>query len=77
MPVKLQLKEQKFHKDDLPESHFVELRQFLQKKHRAEAIAAKMNAKTGRGGSIRAPARNQNNDDLTLQAQISTNTREI
>ena len=42
VPVKLNLPQKKYHKDNLDESHFVEQRNFLQRKHRQEAIAAKM-----------------------------------
>jgi len=45
VPIKLEIKERKLHKDDLKEQHFLDLRQFLHKKKRQEAIAAKMNAK--------------------------------
>ncbi len=41
-PEKLVIVERKLHSDDLKEQHFIELRQFLHKKQRQEAIAAKM-----------------------------------
>lgn len=54
----------KLHKDNLTEQHFVELRQFLHKKHRQEAIAAKVNSKSTRGGSLRIT---KPNDDFGSQ----------
>ena len=48
MPVakKLEIKEKKYHKDDLSEQHFTDLRNFLHKKKRQELVHAKMNAKS-------------------------------
>mmetsp|Transcript_29113 Transcript_29113/g.36093 ORF Transcript_29113/g.36093 Transcript_29113/m.36093 type:complete len:81 (-) Transcript_29113:106-348(-) len=53
----------KLHKDNLPEQHFADLRHFLIKKHRQEAIAAKMSSRTGRSIIARA-GRGAVNDDL-------------
>ena len=59
-PIKINIPERKVHNDDLSEQHFVELRNFLYKKQRQEAIAAKMSAR-GRG-SMRAKI---TNDDIS------------
>ena len=42
VPQKLDVVERKLHKDDLPDRHFYDLRQFLHKKHRADALNKKM-----------------------------------
>lgn len=63
-PFKVDLPEKKLHNDNLPEQHFTDLRLFLIKKHRQEAIAAKMSAKTARAfGSRAAKTATAANDD--------------
>ena len=69
--MKLDLKERKLHKDDLPEQHFTDLRHFLLKKHRQEAVAAKMARARGRG------VKSGYNDDLQGNSRLGDREIEI
>ena len=72
--MKLDLKERRLHKDDLPEQHFTDLRHFLLKKHRQEAVAAKM--ARGRGG-MRGGSKGGYNDDLQANSRLGDREIEI
>lgn len=71
VPIKLDLKVKRYHKDTLDETHFTEQRNFLHRKQRQEALTAKISSKSVRGGeSTTRNKKGAQNDDLSRTFEL-------